>query len=59
MVLRIAGELGPAQGVRIVQLDVLGYSDAGAIVGQAQQEVSKRVVGGDRWWCCWSCFPGT
>src|SRR5450755_80161 len=47
LVLRIPGELGPAQGVRIVELRVLGYGYARAVVGETQEHISERVVSVD------------
>jgi hypothetical protein len=48
LILRISADLGPTQGVGVVQLLVLGYRDARAIIGETQQEVSQRVVIGER-----------
>ena len=47
VVLRITGEFGPTQGVRVVQLLILGYGNACAKVGETQEHVSQCVVSGD------------
>ena len=47
LILCVPGILRPAQCIRIGELRLLRHGDPCAVVGQAEQEISQRIVGGN------------